>query len=201
MTEAEEPRPLSHYGRSKHLAEKGLLSLHRPGQFDVAILRPSMFYGPPVPDRHIDVYRRVQTGRMPLIGCGDYARSITYIDNLVQATRLALTHHAAAGEIFYVVDEPVYTTRQIVEAMAHALGVAPQFQRLPSLIGPLAHTADSMLAALGIYWQTLHLVGESTWDVGIDCGKARRLLGYHPVMELHAGIQHAVEWCRSQGKL
>src|SRR5262249_14508666 len=61
LKESDPPRPLSHYGRSKWLAEQGLLEMHKPGSFDVCILRPSMFYGPPVPDRHVDVYRRIQT--------------------------------------------------------------------------------------------------------------------------------------------
>ena len=113
LVESDSIEPLSHYGKSKRLAEQGLLKLHKPNEFEVVILRPSMFYGPPVPDRHIDVYHRILAGTMPMIGDGEYRRSITYIDNLVQATRLAMTHPAAAGEIFYVVDEPVYTTRAI----------------------------------------------------------------------------------------
>src|SRR6202035_829181 len=112
--------------------------------------RPSMFYGPPVPDRHIDVYRRILSGTMPMVGNGHYRRSITYIDNLVQATRLAMTHSAAAGEIFYVVDEPVYTTRAITEAMAAALNVPLKVLRLPAMLGPVAYWTDRALASTGV---------------------------------------------------
>lgn len=201
LTEADPPRPLSHYGRSKWLAEQGLMELHQPVGFEVAILRPSMFYGPPVPDRHVDVYRRILSGRMPVVGDGNFRRSITYIDNLVAAVRLAMTHPAASGETFFVVDEPVYTTRKITEAMASALGVSLKELPLPYLAGPVAYRADRILAAAGIYWKNLHLVGEGHWHVALSCAKLKEKLGWKPAVELEEGMRRAVAWCRQRGKL
>ncbi len=201
LTEADQPAPMSHYGRSKWFAEQQLMQLHKPGRFEVVILRPSMFYGPPVPERHIDVYRRILHGRMPMVGDGSFARSITYIDNLVQATKLAMTQPAAAGETYYIVDSEPYTTRQISEAMAIALGVTPRFLRLPRLLAPMAFALDRALALGGIYWQNLHLLGEADWHVGISCQKAIQQLGYRPAIGLDEGMRRAVEWCRQQRKL
>ena len=201
LTESDPAQPLSHYGRSKLLAEQGLMQLHRPGVFEVVILRPSMFYGPPVPDRHVNLYRRILSGRMPMIGCGKYRRSITYIDNMVQATRLALRCPAAAGETFFVVDGPVYTTRSITEAMSSALGVRLKTLPLPAITGAAAYWTDRLLASAGYYWQSLHLVGESHWHVAISCAKSKAVLGYSPSIEVEEGMRRAVEWCRSRGKL
>ena len=201
LTESDTAKPLSHYGRSKWLAERALMQMHQQDVFEIVVLRPSMFYGPPVPDRHIDVYRRIISGRMPTVGDGHYRRSITYIGNLVQATRLAMTHPAAAGETFYVVDQPVYTTRSITEAMAAALGVPLRILHLPAIVGPVAYAADRLLGAAGFYWQNLHLVGEAHWHVALSCGKIQQLLGYEPAMTIAEGMGRAVEWCRSHGKL
>jgi nucleoside-diphosphate-sugar epimerase len=201
LTEADPPRPLSHYGRSKLLAEEALMRLHEPGRFEVTILRPSMFYGPPVPARHVDVYRRILFGRMPMVGDGNYRRSITYIDNLVQAARLAITHPAAPGETFYVVDEPIYTTASITEAMAEALGTPLRILRLPAWAGPVAYGADRLVASAGIYWQNLHLVGEAHWHVAISCRKLRERLGYTPAITLKEGMARSVQWCRREGLL
>jgi nucleoside-diphosphate-sugar epimerase len=201
MQETDPPQPLSHYGKSKLLAEQGLLQLHEPQRFEVSILRPSMFYGPPVPDRHIDVYRRILTGRMPMIGGGDYARSVTHISHLVQACILALTCPAASGQTYYIVDDEVYTTRSICEAMAAALGTELRPIYLPGAVSTAAFAVDRALAAMGLYWQTLHLVGEGNWHVGISCEKAKRELGYRPASTLNEGMRQAVNWCRSQGKL
>ena len=199
LTEADPPAPRSHYGRSKWLAEQALAAV--TGRLETVVLRPCMFYGPPVPWRHVDVYRRILHGRMPLVGGGHFARSLSHIDNLVQGCRLALGHPAAAGQTYYISDRPVYTTREIVEAMAAALGVAPRYFRLPSLVGPVAFAADRGLAALGLYWQTLHLVGESDWHVGVSCDKACRQLGYQPAMSLAEGMRQAVAWCLNRGLL
>lgn len=199
LTEDDPPMPLSHYGRSKWLAEELLNAA--ADQIEVVNLRPCMFYGPPVPTRHVEIYKRIIHGKMPLVGSGDYARSLSHIDNLVQGCRLAMSHPAAKGETYYLSDRRTYTTKKVVEAMAAACGVAPRYLRLPAIVGPIAFAGDITLAAMQLYWQTLHLVGESHWHVGVSCEKAVRELGYDPKVEIDEGMKGAVEWCRRQGLL
>lgn len=160
-----------------------------------------MFYGPPVPERHVEIYRRILSGRLPIVGGGNYRRSITYIDNLVQAVQLAMSHPAASGETFYVVDEPVYTTRSIALAMADALGVPLHTFPLPARAGSAAYWIDRLLASAGVYWQNLHLLGEANWHVALSCQKMKTLLGYAPSVELTDGMHRAVSWRRNNGKL
>lgn len=199
LTEEDTPRPLSHYGRSKWLAEATLTALS--GGMERVILRPSLFHGPPVPARHVELFKRIIHGRMPLIGGGKYARSATHIDHLVQAVRLAVLHPAAAGRTYYVADPKVYTTREIVEAIARALGVRPKWIYLPDFAATFAHELDTQIARLGGYWQTLHLVGEANWHVGLSIERARRELGYDPPFDIDHGMHEAVAWCRRQGLL
>ena len=136
-----------------------------------------------------------------MVGDGNYRRSVSYIDNLVQATRLAVIHPAAAGEVFYAVDDSVYTTRSITEAMASALRVRLRVLRLPAIVGPLAYNADRLLAFAGVYWQNLHLMGESHWNVALSCAKLKQFLGYSPKVTLQEGMRRAVDWCRRSRKL
>ncbi len=199
LTEDEPAKPMSHYGRSKHLAELAIKTLS--DRMETVNLRPCMFYGPPVPARHVDIYRRILAGRMPLVGGGDFARSVVHIDNLIQCCRLALSHPAATGQTYYVADRQVHTTRSVVEAMARALGVPPRFLPLPRLVAPLAYFGDMALAACGRYWQPLHLVGEADWHVGVSIAKAERELGYAPAVALDEGMAQAVAWCRAHAQL
>ncbi len=197
MQESDRPAPRSHYGRSKLLAEQ--LSLQ--SSMEGVVIRPCMFYGPPVPARHVDIYERIRNGRMPLVGHGNYARSVTHIDNLVQGCWLALTKAAAVGQTYYIADAEVYTTKRIIEAMAQALETDLNYLKLPGLMAPLAYWGDRTLAALGLYWQNLHLVGEADWHVGVSIEKARRELDYQPTQELEGGMKAAIGWCRDQGLL
>jgi UDP-glucose 4-epimerase len=201
LSEEDEPRPLHHYGRSKLLAERQLLAMHEPGVFDVVILRPAMFYGPPVPQRHADIYRRILHGMMPLVGDGKYNRSLVHIGNLVQAVRLALTSSNAPGNSYFIVDGPVYTTLAIVEAMAEALGTKPRYLHLPQALAQAAYQIDRMVSAVGFYAAPIHLVGEAHWHQAASCQKAMRELGYAPKVELREGMRGAIDWCRQNGMI
>jgi len=199
VSETDADKPLSHYARSKWLGERWLFET--PGRMSRAVLRSCMFYGPPVPPRHVEVYRRIASGRMPLVGGGDYARSLTHIDNLVQSARLALSKAAADGQVYNIADSEPYTTKTVVEAMARALGVTPRYLRLPALAADVAYEADWLLATFGMYQKELHLVGEATWNVGVSIDKARRELGYAPTVAIDEGMRGAVQWCRERGLL
>lgn len=196
LTEEVPAKPLSHYGRSKYLAEEYIRGVSQ--KIETVILRPCMFYGPPVPARHVDIYRRICTGKMPLVGDGGFDRSVIHIQNLAEMCYLSLTSAAAVGQTYYVADEKVYSTKQIVEAMGQALEVKPRFLRLPAFVAQCAYRLDMALAAMGIYWQTLHLVGEADWNVGLSCEKAKRELGYTSKFSLTEGMKEAVDWCRLQ---
>jgi len=196
LNETMPSNPLNDYGKSKYLAEKFLLGLR--DEMEIVIIRPCMFYGPPVPLRHVDIYKRILKGRIPLVGKGDYLRSLSNIDNLVEGTKLCLEHPKAAGEIFYISDDSVYTTRQIVESMATALGVEARYLPLPAITAKVAYWVDHLLAKGGIYWQNMHLLGESDWNVGVSNKKAKRVLGYQPKVSLSQGMDAAIKWCRKE---
>lgn len=198
LTEDMPCNPLSHYGKSKYEAELALQKLHQTGGFETVIARPCMFYGPPVPDRHVDIFKRIIKGRLPIVGDGQYARSLSYIDDLAAGIELCMHHPRAAGEIFNLCDAQVYTTRQIYDAMAAALGVAPKFTQLPAVSATAAYVVDSMLAGLGIYAQNFHLLGEANWNVGCSSQKATDKLGFKPKGNVQEGYKRAVAWCREQ---
>jgi nucleoside-diphosphate-sugar epimerase len=196
LTEEMPARPLSHYGRSKYLAEQYILS--RKEEIETVILRPCMFYGPPVPSRHVAIYKRICESRMPLIGSGLYDRSVIHVQNLAELCYLALTRMEAVGQTYYAADDRTYTTKEIVDSMAAALGVQARFLRLPAVVAKIAYRMDMMLAALGVYWQTLHLVGEADWNVGLSCEKAKKELGYTSQRSLNEGMNEAIQWCRTR---
>jgi nucleoside-diphosphate-sugar epimerase len=198
MRESAPSVPLSTYGRSKKLAEDTLLDGR--GGIDIVILRPCMFYGTPVPARHVEFFKRVRSGLVPVIGA-DLPRSMIHVRNLAQACRLAFSSKAAAQRIFYLADAQPYSIDQYVRTIAGSLGVSPKLLPLPSILASLAYRIDRLLEATGRYNQTVHLLGEANWSVGVSIDEAKDKLGYDPRLGLADGIKEAVEWCRERGLL
>ena len=198
LTEEMPCEPRSHYGRSKFQAERGLMQLHEPPRFEVVIARPCMFYGPPVPARHVEILRRVRNGWLPLVGGGNYARSLSYIDDLVEGIKLCLALPQASGEIFNLCDARVHTTRQVCEAMAAAQCVRPRFIPLPGFAATVAYGIDCALSALGFYSMPFHLLGEANWNVGCSSRKAQEVLGFKPTVDVFEGYRRAVAWCEER---
>lgn len=201
LDESSPCRPLSHYGKSKRQAELVTQAFHEQGRIRTVILRPAMFYGPPVPERHLNIYRRIQRGKFPVFGTGDYLRSITYIDNLIQAVHLAIRQDAADGEVFSITDREIPTLNEILQAMADALGVELRTCRLPAWAAGLSAGLDQILERMGIYWMLPHIVGESCRHIAYRIQKAERLLGYDPKVSCREGYRRAIAWCFEKGLL
>jgi nucleoside-diphosphate-sugar epimerase len=109
-----------------------------------------------------------------------------------------MTHPKAAGEIFNLCDARPYTTREVCEAMAAALGVPARFTPLPSVAATVAYGIDSALAACGLYSMNFHLLGEANWNVGCSSRKAQEVLGFKPTVDVFEGYHRAVAWCKER---
>lgn len=196
LSEEQPCEPFSAYGRCKFEAEQALLRLHSPGEFEAVILRPGQFYGTPVPPHQVEFFQRVATGHISLVGGGRFTRCLSHIDDLADGVVTALHHARAAGTVFNLCDEKIYTEREIAEAVAEALNVPLRIASLPPVAAKVAYRADRALLHFERYWKALHLFGESHRHMGATSAKARKVLGYECKTEVREGMQRAVEWAR-----
>jgi nucleoside-diphosphate-sugar epimerase len=112
------------YCDAKIEAEGIALEHHRRHGLPVAVLRPTIVYGP------FGFYsespaRVAREGRLVLVDGADGVCNCVYVDNVVQAMILAAEKEAAVGEVFHVSDARPVTWRQYLERHAGALG--PEF--------------------------------------------------------------------------
>ncbi len=109
------------YNNAKVRAERRLARLARDRRVEVVVLRPGVVFGPR--SRWIaDAAADLAAGRAAWLDGGRGVCNSIYVDNLVEAIRLAATVPAAAGEAFLVGDAETVTWADLLLPIAAHLG-------------------------------------------------------------------------------
>lgn len=200
MREKDPPRPYLNYGLSKLQSEWIVNDAHRTGKIETVILRPCWFYGPNQPKRQSRFFKMIKAGHPIVVGKGDNLRSMSYIDNIVQALVLAATVDKAAGRTYWIADRRPYSFIEIIQTVASALGVSVRPRYLPRATSDIARFVDSLMQMSGLYNQEVHVAGELAATIAVSIEAAQNDLGYDPEVELEEGMQRSIAWCRANGQ-
>jgi UDP-glucuronate 4-epimerase len=169
-------RPISPYAASKKSCEVLSYTWHHLYGIHVAALRYFTVYGPRQrPEMAIHKFATLLSrgAPVPMFGDGSSARDYTYVDDAVQGTVAALDH-CEGYEIYNLGEERTTTLRELIDLLASALGVVPNFRAEPNQPGDVPITYA-------------------------DVSKARDRLGYRPSTVVRDGIGKFVEWFRREG--
>ena len=203
VPEDAEPRPVTHYGRSKLEAERAVLLAG--AQMPVTVIRPPMIYGPR--DREtLAFFTSIKNGVLPMMGDGGNTLSVIYVEDCAAAVVRAATAAAApSGKAYFVEDGKVYVWREALKDLETALGKRA-FVRvgMPMPVIKVAAAASQLWGALTNTAQmlTLDKVNELTQQHWVCSGDgARRDLGWTAKVQWQQGVQNAVKWYREQGWL
>ena len=201
MKEIDLCKPESGYGRSKFMAEELVRKYGEHYKMETVILRPCLYYGPRAPDRMLTLFKLVKSGRPLVFGDGLNLRSMTYIDNLIQAMLLVQRHPYAKNKTFWIADKRPYTTIEVMQTIAELLGVMIKPLHIPRIVARMVEIADTLYDELGGYAMNLHVVGETVRDIGCSIERAEKELGYVPEIDLKEGMRRTIEWAKQNGKL
>jgi nucleoside-diphosphate-sugar epimerase len=127
LTEADPPRPVDAYGRSKLAAE---VALAESGAAYTA-LRPVLVYGPGVKGNLAALHR---LARLPVplpFGAIRTRRSLCSLDGLVAAVDTVLATDAAANQVYLVADRAPIALCDLVAALRRGLGRRPLLVPVP----------------------------------------------------------------------
>ena len=105
---------------------------------------------------------------------GTQSRDFTYIDNVVEANLLAASAPGAAGETFNVGCGSRVSLLEIIQLLERIVGRSLERRHTPRRQGDVPHTLA-------------------------DIGKAKRFLGYVPLVEFEEGLRRTVEYFRRRG--
>jgi UDP-glucose 4-epimerase len=120
--EIDQEIPEGVYGKTKREAELELLKIGKESGMHVAIIRPSLVYGPNVKGNLKLMLLGVSRGWFPPLPETGNKRSMIHVDDLVRAMLLVAEDVRANGEIYIATDGMSYSSRDIYNAMCDVTG-------------------------------------------------------------------------------
>jgi len=194
VTEKDPYQPVSHYGKSKMLAEKEVLRYR--DKVPITIIRPAAVYGPR--DREmLQYFLLIKKHLQLLIGFRKKWLNFVYVDDLVDGLLLAGEHPRAEGESFFIGSEESCTTEDIGNTVASILNRRPICFRVPHLVVfSVAAIAEGFgkLTGKPIFFN-LQKAKESvqpSWIFSVE--KAKSKLGFSPRVSLEEGMKRTYQW-------
>jgi nucleoside-diphosphate-sugar epimerase len=196
--------PQSPYGASK-LAAEGIFR-NWTGQGEgrrCVVIRPAVTFGARNFANMYSLMRQIYNGGYVFMGPGRNIKSLTYIENLVDATLYLLgKNDLPAFDVFNCIEKPDFTSRRIAEEIFRALGREPTRRRIPLWVGLAA--ALSFDVVIRLTGRNLSLSGERLRKLfkvqtKFEADKVRAA-GFEPKMSLRDGIERMAAWYTQHGR-
>ena len=137
------PNPLTHYGKSKLLAEEYILSKKIPKDKRVYILRPCMIHGPGNKGNLNLLYSLVSKGLPWPLGLFENSRSYLSIENLGFIIKELIDREDIPSGVYNVADDVPLSTIKVIKMIAESKGKKAKILNLnKKLIKMLARIGD-----------------------------------------------------------
>jgi nucleoside-diphosphate-sugar epimerase len=190
VDEDAQPRPLTHYGKSKLEAERTVRAL-APG---AVIVRPPVVYGPRDTDV-LQVLRSISNGWMLEIAGGERWFSAIYVADLVEGL-LAATRGAPGRAYFLAHPQPV-SWSELGAAAARIMARRPRVLRVPPslayAVGLGAEAWSHLTRQPGIISREKVAEARSRWWT-CDTRRAAAELGFQARTPLATGLAETLAW-------
>jgi nucleoside-diphosphate-sugar epimerase len=143
LTEEHTPKPITHYGKSKLMAEQYILSKEIPKGKRVYILRPCMIHGPGNKGNLNLLYKLVSRGVPWPLGAFENKRSFCSIDNLMFIIKELIERADIPSGVYNVADDQALSTNNVISILAESQNKRAKIWKVSkSLIQFLAKFGD-----------------------------------------------------------
>ncbi|MEE8135145.1 MAG: NAD-dependent epimerase/dehydratase family protein, partial [Gemmatimonadales bacterium] len=171
--------PISPYAATKRAGEVLCHTFVRPHGLRIAALRFFTVYGPRQrPDLAIHKFTRLMASGecIERFGDGSSERDYTHVDDIVRGVVGAIewtNTDASCFEVFNLGESQTVSLGGLIDLIGRTLEVEPKITQRSDQPGDVRSTYA-------------------------DIGKARRVLGYSPMVDIETGIADFVEWYREE---
>lgn len=192
---------LNYYIKTKKLAEKVVQEYAKKGLNDV-IIRPRGLFGigdTSLTPRIIDANKRIG---IPLFFNGNSIVDITCVENVAYGLYLASTVPNVEHEIIHLSNGEPRKFREILEQLFNLIDESPNFKHFSfGFLYFLSNFLEKSYELLNIKNEpslTRYTVCTLAFSQTLDLSKAKKLLGYKPLLSLDEGIEKYAKWKNSQ---
>jgi len=134
LTEDSIPNPITHYGKSKLLAEQYILSMQIPEGKRVYILRPCMIHGPGNKGNLNLLYLIISKGFPWPLGAFDNKRSFCSIDNLCFIINELIDNDKIPSGVYNIADNDPVSTNELITLIAKSQNKNLKIWNIPKSI-------------------------------------------------------------------
>jgi nucleoside-diphosphate-sugar epimerase len=143
LSEKNIANPITHYGKSKLLAEQYILSKEIPKGKRVYILRPCMIHGPGNKGNLNLLYKLVSKGIPWPLGTFENKRSFCSIDNLMFIIKEIIEREDIPSGVYNVADDIPLSTNEVISILAESQNRNPKIWNVSkSFIQSMAKVGD-----------------------------------------------------------
>ena len=143
LSEQHHPNAITHYGKSKLLAEQYIFSKEIPDGKRVYVLRPCMIHGPGNKGNLNLLYKLVSKNIPWPLGAFENKRSFCSINNLIFIFKELIEREDIPSGIYNVADDEPLSTNELVGLIAQSQNRKPKVWKISSsLIEKIARIGD-----------------------------------------------------------
>lgn len=196
------PEPITHYARTKRLAEEEIDKGFANGLAVVSI-RPRALFGEGDTVIFPRLIPRLRSGRLPILGDGENIVDLTYIQNVVDALLLCAESPAnTLGKKYNISNGEPIKIWKLIERICDELGYAHPSRKISY------KTANTTASALEFFYSLIPFSPEPPLtrvsvsmlanNTTLDISAAKAELGYQPKVSVEEGVQRFLKWWKEK---
>jgi nucleoside-diphosphate-sugar epimerase len=193
-----------YYNETKAEAERVVISLHEGTGLETVVLRPSNVWG--AGDRVIlpRIALAAKKGILFPMGSGHRWVSPCHVDNLAHALVLSAESGDRGGNIYFINDAVKIEHIEFLTKILSAVGIewAPKFTIPYSIAYGVAYAMETLFKMLNskdppvlTRFAVAALAGSRSYSIE----KARKEIGYKPIVNMDQGLRQLAEWIEAIG--